>query len=241
MKRLMALMIALAMTAGGCAMAEQAEQAQGDALGQIAQVACSIQPGDEGYLVYCFAQIFNGGDRVIALDDGTLELVSGEQLLADQSVEQIWPSFINPGEHGYVFDVVRIIGEDGQQTQVPQVTGLDYRLSYMSTETAYANIKLDVQAQIEQRREDGPMTVTCAVKNNTDTDAAEPTITYGLFTEGGTLVYAGGRKLDDITIPAGQTIGVSFEVEASFVTQWIAYGAKPTQVQVNAVFRNNED
>ncbi len=238
MKKMMSAVLAAALALGGMALAEEAEI---EASGVISQAACSIQQADEGYTVYCYAQIFNNSDHVIALEDGMLEVISGEQLLADQQVERIWPSFINPGEHGYVYDVVRIIGEEGETVELPQVTGIDYRLEYMPVDVAYGNRKLSVTAAMTQMREDGPITVTCELVNDTDTDAEEPTVSYGLFTENGTLVYAGARTLEDIVLPAGQRIAVTFEIGDSFVQQWISYGAKPTQAQVSAVYRDNDD
>ena len=95
-KWLAALLLALLLPA--CAL--------GDSEGVIVQSSCNIVQSGNYYLAYCFAQVHNNASTVICLDRGTFDLQSGETLLSTSEVAQIWPYFLNPGEDGYLFDIV---------------------------------------------------------------------------------------------------------------------------------------
>ena len=211
-----------------------------DSEGAIVQSSCSVVPSGDYYLVYCYAQIHNNSDKNICLEQGFFELHSGEQLLASQDVTHIWPSMIAPGEDGYVFDVVAFEPDENGQPVVPQVTGLEYIIQYMTVEDEFSSLDLSVTSEIE-RDARGGMTVVCTVANTTDMDAWNPTVAFGLYTDAGAMVYADGLTLFNVGIPAGETLNVRFDVDEEISDQWNTYGANVTDVRAMGSFRDGTD
>ena len=210
-----------------------------DSEGVVVGSSCNIVQSGEYYLVYCYAQVHNNSNEIICLESGTFELHSGEQILASQPVTQLWPYFINPGEDGYVFDVVAFEpGENG--AVVPSVTDILYDIQYMTVDTQYASRDLSAVAELE-RTQEGGMTVICRITNGTDTDAYDPTIAFGLYAENGGMLYADGTTLQNVGIPAGGTLLMRFPVDEDFVAQWDTYGMSAAEARVSAAFRNDED
>ncbi|MBQ4264424.1 MAG: hypothetical protein IJB85_02815 [Clostridia bacterium] len=208
--------------------------------GVVVQSSCNIVQSGDYYLVYCFAQVHNNSDQIICLDEGTYQLSSGEQLLAIDEVSQLWPYFLAPGEDGFLFDIVSFEpNEDG--VVVPNVTGLHYQIKYMTIDPSYAGAQLETQAQILLDERSGEMTVVCEVANTTDVDAYDAAVVFGLYTDGGQMIYADGMNLKDMGIPAGGSVLVRFKVDDALVEQWHSYNALPAHVRTNAMFRNNED
>ena len=231
-KRAVALMMTLllAMLAGVCL---------ADSEGVIVNSSCNIVQSGEYYLVYCYAQVHNNASEIICLEQGTFELHSGEQLLASQPVTQLWPYFINPGEDGYIFDVVAFEpGEDG--ASMPQVTNVVYDIQYMTVSSQYASRDLSAVAELE-RGDTGELTVVCHITNGTDVDAYAPTIAFGLYAENGGMLYADGTTLQHVGIPAGSSLLLRFPVDDELVAQWDVYGMSAAEVRVSAAFRNDED
>lgn len=234
MKKLLAMTVLAAMLL--CAATGLA-----DAEGVIVQSACSILQSGEYYLVYTFAQVHNNSDSIICLDQGTFELHSGEQLLASQKVSHLWPYFLNPGEDGYLFDIVSFEPDENGTPVVPSVSAIDYNITYMTVNDAFGSVDLSAVSEVSAQRDDGTLEVICEITNTTDIPAFDPNISFGLYTDGGQMIYADGMTLGGVGIPAGGTILTRFEVDAAFVSQWSSYGVVPTQAHVNASFRRNED
>lgn len=202
--------------------------------GTIVQSSCSIVQDGEYYLAYCFAKIRNDTDQVLCLDEGTFYLVNGDEEIASEEVSQLWPYFLAPGTEGYLFDIVPF-------EEMPQITGIDYNLRYLDIHSAYAGTALKTQGRVELDENSNALSVLCEVVNPTDTDAYDPTVVVGLYTDAGQLVYSDGRSLKDVGIPANGKLMVRFYVEPMLVEQWMNYGALPTQVQTGAMFRTGSD
>jgi len=210
-----------------------------DSEGVVVQSSCSVVSSGEYHLVYCYAQIHNNSSEIICLENGTFELHGGEQILATQEVAQIWPYFINPGEDGYVFDMVAFEPDENGNPVVPQITGLTYDIAYMTVEPQYAALDLSAVATIKQ--DAGGMTVECAITNGNDEDAYDPTVAFGLYTDGGALVYADGMTLRNVGLPAGETMLIRFPIDDAISEQWHVYGANITGAHVNASFASGSD
>ena len=202
--------------------------------GTIVQSSCSIVQDGEYYLAYCFAKIRNDTDQVLCLDEGTFYLVNGDEEIASEEVSQLWQYFLAPGTEGYLFDIVPF-------EEMPQITGIDYNLRYLDIHSAYAGTALKTQGRVELDENSNALSVLCEVVNPTDTDAYDPTVVVGLYTDAGQLVYSDGRSLKDVGIPANGKLMVRFYVEPMLVEQWMNYGALPTQVQTGAMFRTGSD
>ena len=205
--------------------------------GAIVQSSCNIVQSGEYVLVYCFAQVHNNSDQTICLDEGVLHLMSGEDALSETRVTRLWPSFLAPGADGYLFDVVSFEPGEG----IPAVTGLNYDVRYMTVNPAYAGQALEAQGRIEINDVTGRMSVVCEFANPTDEAAFGASTAFGLYTDAGQMVYAGGMRLQDIGIPAGGSVMVRFDIEDELVQQWRSYDALPTQVHASAMFSANED
>lgn len=205
-----------------------------DGMGEIVQSSCSIVQDGEYYLAYCFAQVRNNTDQVLCLDEGSFHLRSGEDAIASEEVSQLWPYFLAPGADGYLFDIVLF-------EQLPQITGIDYDLRYLTVNSAYAGTTLQTQASVELDESSNALSVLCEVANPSDTDAYDPTIVVGLYTDAGQLVYSDGRSLQDVGIAADGRLLVRFRVEPMLVEQWMNYGALPTQVKAGSMFRTGSD
>lgn len=230
MKRAAVLLaLALALMPGVLALAQDE--------GAIVQSSCNIVQSGEYVLVYCFAQVHNNSDQTICLDEGFLHLMSGEQALSENRVTRLWPSFLAPGADGYLFDVVSLEPGEG----IPAVTGLNYDVGYMTVNPAYAGQALEAQGRIEINDVTGRMSVVCEFANPTDEDAFGASTAFGLYTDAGQMVYAGGMRLQDIGIPAGGSVMVRFDIEDELAEQWRSYDALPTQVRADAMFSANED
>lgn len=233
MKKMMAAALAVLMLLAGAA-------AMADEEAVIVRSSCSIVQSGDYYLVYCFAQVHNNSDGVICLDKGTFDLHSGDQLLSTSDVAQLWPYFLSPGEDGYLFDIVAFEpGENG--AVVPNVTGIAYDIDYMTMDVTHGSNKLTSEARIETDPVSGAMSIVCEVTNDTQMDAYDPTVTFGLYTAGGDLLYADGRTLQSVGVPAGETMLVRFFVDNAFVERWSSYNAMPASARVNASFRADED
>lgn len=231
-KAAMLLALALALTAGAWALAQDE--------GAIVQSSCNIVQSGEYVLAYCFAQVHNNTDQMVCLDEGTLRLMSGEQVLSENRVSRLWPTFLAPGGDGYLFDIVPF-EPDGENAGVPAITGLDYDIGYMSVNPAYAGQALEAQARIEADDSTGRMSVLCEIGNPTDEAVFGASMAFGLYTDAGQMVYAGGTRLSEIGIPAGGSVMVRFEVEDELAEQWRSYDALPTQARASAMFSASED
>lgn len=212
-----------------------------DAEGVIVQTSCNILPSGEYYLVYTFAQVHNNSNEIICLDQGSFELHSGEQMLSSQKVTRMWPYFINPGEDGYFFDIVSFEPDDQGNPVIPNVTAIDYNVTYMTVNPAFASFDLSAVSHLEMNENEGSMLVLCEITNMGDVTAFDPVVCFGLYTDAGQMIYADGMTLSGVGIPAGGTVLARFAVEEAFVEQWKAYGAVPTQVQASASFRSESD
>lgn len=226
MKRRIALVLMLMLLLVTPALAQEA--------GVIVQSSCSIVQTSEQYLVYCFAQVHNDSDQVLCLDEGMFYLEGGEDVIAAEEVSQLWPYFIAPGEDGYLFDIVPF-------EEMPQVTGINFDVRYLSINPAYAGQQLETTTRVEMNDESGALSVVMEIANPSETDAFDPTVVMGLYTDAGQLVYADGRNLQAVGIPAGGKLLVRFEVEEMLTEQWMSYGAVPTQVRAGAMYRTGSD
>lgn len=202
--------------------------------GVIVQSSCSIVPAGEYYMVYCFAQVHNNTDQVLTLSEGTFSLSGGDGILAEEEVSKLWPHFVAPGGDGYLFDIVPF-------DHLPQITGLDYDIEYLTINPAYAGVSLPTQARVELDDQTQALNVICEIDNDTDMDAFDPVIVIGLYTDAGQLVYTDGRSLKDVGVMQDGKLLVRFRVEPMLVEQWIGYGALPTQVRVDTMFRMGSD
>ncbi len=212
-----------------------------DAEGVVVQSSCNILQSGEYYLVYTFAQIHNNSGSIICLDQGTFELHSGEQLLASKKVSRIWPNLINPGEDGYVFDIVSFEPDENGNPVMPSISAIDYNITYMTVDSEFGSLDLSAVSEIETDAESGAMTVVCEITNITDAPAYDPNVSFGLYTDAGQMIYADGKILTGVGIPAGGTMLVRFAVDSAFIEQWTGYGVSPTQASVVASFRRDED
>jgi len=227
-------LLAVCLLAAGClpGMAENG--------GTITNSACSIVQSGDQYQVYCFAQVRNDSGRLICLDEGTLELMNGDMLLASQRVTQMWPYFLEPGEEGYLFDVVTF--EPGLEGPVvPSVSGMTYDIEYMEINPQYAGEKLNMQARIESDDYSGKLSVICEISNPAQQPVFDPTVSFGLYTDAGQMLYAGGSTLYGVGVPAGGTVLARFDVDELFISQWISYGVTATQVRASAMVRSAQD
>lgn len=230
-KALVALLVLFALFAQAAAEEEKP-------LASVAQSACSIVQSGDYYLVYCFAQVHNDTDQILCLDQGVFELLNGDELLAVQEIDQLWPYFLDPGQDGYFFDVVAFEpDEDGPV--LPTVTGLQYNVEYMTIDPQFANIPLECEASFE--RVTGGYDVVCRLSNPTQADVYSPSVTFAMYMEGGALLYADGVTLQDVGIPAGGQTLARFHVDQAFAEQWENYGALPATVRAAASYREEMD
>lgn len=228
-KAVIALLCVLAAFGTACpALAQQAS---------VTQSACSIVPSGDNVLVYCFGQVHNDSDQTVCLDSGVFELLSGEQVLSSMEVLQLWPYFLAPGQDGYVFDVVAFTA---QEQAALSVTGLRYDMQFMEIDPLYAGQLLPCDAHIEQQA-DGLTYAVLTIRNTTDEDVFDPSVTFGLYAENGTMLYADGMTLYDIGIPAGGTTMTRFEIDNAFIEQWQSYNAAPTTARGIANCKSDVD
>lgn len=212
-----------------------------DAEGVIVQSSCNILQSGDYYLVYTFAQVHNNSDNIICLDQGTFELHSNDQLLASQRVSRMWPYFLNPGEDGYFFDIVSFEPDENGTPVVPSISAIDYNITYMTVDAAYASTDLSAVSNLVIDPIDGSMQIVCEITNTTESVAYDPTVCFGLYTDGEQMLYADGTTLKDVGIPAGGTLIARFAIEDALLAQWNEHGVTPTQALVNASFRTDSD
>lgn len=227
-----ALLTVLLLCAAVCGLA--------DSEGVIVQSSCSIVQSGEYYMVYCFAQVHNNSSDIICLEEGSFDLHGGEQILATCEVSNLWPYFLNPGEDGYLFDIVPFEPDENGSPVVPAVTGIDYNIRYLTVNPEYGSLDISAVSQIASD-DSGALTVVCELTNMSDVDAFDPTIAFGLYTEEGSMIYADGMTLQGVGIPAGGTVLVRFAIDSVFVSQWQSYGVVPAEARVSASFRADDD
>ena len=186
-KRAVALMMTLLLAA-------LAAFALADSEGVIVGSSCNIVQSGEYYLVYCYAQVHNNSSEIICLESGSFELHSGEQILASQPVTQLWPYFINPGEDGYVFDVVAFEpGESG--AVVPSVTDILYDIQYMTVDPKYASRDLSAMAELIAGQEEDDLDSVLRIMNTFSLDKTFVS-TVALLRPDGTLLLTDGARYD---------------------------------------------
>ena len=211
-----------------------------DGEGVVTQSSCSIVQSGEYYMVYCFAQVHNNSTDIICLETGSFDLHGGEQILATCEVSSLWPYFLNPGEDGYLFDIVAFEPDESGNPVVPAVTGIDYNIRYLTVNPEYGSYDISAVASIETD-ESGAMYVVCELTNMSDIPAYDPTVAFGLYTGEGSMIYADGMTLRDVGIPAGGTVLTRFMIDSVFVSQWQGYGVVPAEARVSASFRADDD
>ena len=232
MKKLGLLMLcALLCLWGACALA--------DGEGVIVQSSCSIAKDGDSYLVYTFAQVHNASQETICLDEGRMILNNGDVIAADKRVSQMWPYYLAPGEDGYLFDVIEFHPTEDGVLRVPQLTGLVYDNTYMTIDSQYGGTMLPADAFVNTTSRGA--TVHCELYNDTEREAYDVTLAIGVYTDAGQLIYADGKTLSDIGIPAGGRVLVRFDVDPLLVSQWVSYGASPARVVATAMVRGGED
>ena len=197
----------------------------------VIQSSCSIMEADNSFIVYCYAQVYNGTSNVVCMEKGSFELRSGDDMLVSGSVEQMTPYFLKPGESGYLYDAAVLDRAEGEG--VPSITGLSYNINYYTVDDAFANRDLVVTGE-QQREPDGSLAVLLRVQNPLEEEAWSPTLAGGLYTEGGALLYCDGRTLENVGIPAGGEMTVRFDISKLFAERWAEYGADPAQVKATA-------
>lgn len=231
-KRLAALLAASACLAAAAGLCEEAHAAE------VTQTSCSIVQTGDVYAVHCFAQVHNGTDEVLCLDEGTFDLLNGDQLLSSEEVEALWPYFLSPGEDGYLFDTVTFEpNEDG--VVVPSVTGIEYRLTYMPIEAQYAGHILPCEASVE--KDGDSLYVVLRVENPGESAAFDPSVCFGLYTQSGALIYADGKTMNGIGIPAGGATYARFYLDGAYVSQWEQYGVTEFTARAKASYRDDAD
>ena len=211
-----------------------------DAGGTVIQTSCSIIQGEDSWLVYCYAEVYNSTENVLCLEEGSFDLFSGDQILATGEVTQMYPFFLGPYEHGYFFDMVVFEPDENGNLLTPNVTRIAYDVEYMTIDSVYASRLLSTDAKLN-RLDTGSLEVEIEVENITEETVYSPVVAYSLCTSGGAMIYADGISLANIGIPSGDSVLVRFEVAKAFVNQWEAYGALPTEVNPIASFQGNED
>ena len=237
---LIALLLAVSVPTGVLGDSSEIIAYEPSVVAEVVQASCSIVQSGDYYLVYCYAQVHNPSDRILCLDEGTFELYSDDQLLATQTVSQLWPYFLNPGEDGYLFDIVAFEpNEDG--VFIPNVTGIDYFVNYMPVDAQFAGVSLGCTPSITRDPLSGNLYVICELSNPTQEPAYNPTVAFGLYMDNGAMIYAGGSSLQGVGVPAGGTTLMRFAIDDAIVTQWTSYGVTPTQVQAKAMFRSDAD
>ena len=197
----------------------------------VIQSSCSIMEADNSFIVYCYAQVYNGTSNVVCMEKGSFELRSGDDMLVSGSVEQMTPYFLKPGESGYLYDAAVLDRAEGEG--VPSITGLSYNINYYTVDDAFANRDLVVTGE-QQREPDGSLAGLLRVQNPREEEAWSPTLAVGLYTEGGALLYCDGRTLENVGIPAGGEMTVRFDISKLFAERWAEYGADPAQVKATA-------
>ena len=237
---LIVLLLAASLSAWALGESAQAIPYEPGVVAEVVQSSCSIVQSGEYYLVYCYAQVHNPSDQILCLNEGTFELYSDNQLLATQEITQLWPYFLNPGEDGYLFEIVAFEpNEDG--IFIPNVTGIDFFAEYMPVDAQFAGVSLGCTPSITQDPLSGNLYVVCEVSNPAQEAAFDPTVAFGLYMDSGSMIYAGGTTLQGVGVPAGGTTLVRFAIDDSIVSQWKNYGVSPTKVQAKAMFRRDAD
>ena len=197
----------------------------------VIQSSCSIMEADNSFIVYCYAQVYNSTRNVVCMEEGSFELRSGDEILVTGSVEQMTPYFLKPGETAYLYDAAVMDWTEGEG--IPYITGLSYNITYYTVDDAFANRDLVVTGE-QQREPDGALAVLLRVQNPLEEEAWNPTLAFGLFTEGGALLYCDGRTLENVGIPAGGEVTVRFDVSRLFTERWAEYGADPAPIRAIA-------
>lgn len=206
----------------------------------VVQTACNILTFDDECHVYCCAQVHNDSDYLAGMEQGLFRLISGDTVLAEENVERLWPYFVDANGDGYLFQTVIFYPDEDGNLEIPSITGLSYQLASMTVPVSAANETLLAEAEIE-RTETGGYVLICKLQNTDSETAWNPLVTYGLYTSGGSMLYADGLSLENTGIGSGSTLELRFAVNAQIVKQWVSYGVEPTEVRVQGFYRRDSD
>ena len=64
---------------------------------------------------------------------------------------------------------------------------------------------------------------------------------FGLFTEGGSLLYSDGRALENVGVPPGAEAVVRFDITPALLERWAEFGAEPAEVRASCAFGGDDD
>ena len=206
----------------------------------VVQTACNILVYSDECQIYCCAQVHNDSDRLAGMEHGLFRLLSGDVVIAEENVERLWPYFVDANGDGYIFQTVTFYPDEDGNLEIPSITGLNFQLSSMTMPVSVANETLVADAEIEKTQTGGYVLI-CRLQNTDDETAWNPLVTYGLYTSGGSLLYADGLSLENTGISSGSTLELRFTVNAQIVKQWFSYGVEPAEVRVQGFYRRDSD
>ncbi|MBQ9010482.1 MAG: hypothetical protein IJ088_14315 [Clostridia bacterium] len=206
----------------------------------VVQTSCNILVAEEECRIVCCAQVHNDSDRLAGLEHGLLRLTNGGEVIAEESVSRIWPYFLDPGGDGYVFETVTFYPDEDGNLEVPSITGVSFEMNAMDVPVSVENNMLRAEMHIE-RMETGGYIMACTLANDEAETAWNPQVTFGLYTDGGSLLYADGQSLDNIGISGGNQLELRFMINPQIVAQWGGYGVEPAEVRVKGYYRQESD
>lgn len=206
----------------------------------VVQTSCNILVYGDECRVYCCAQVHNDSNGLTGMESGVFQLMNGDEVIAEESVDRLWPYFLDPGKDGYIFGSSVFYPDENGNLEVPTITGLVYQLIPMDVPVATENHRLEASMQIEKTQAGG-YELICELTNMEEETAWNPLVSYGLYTSGGSMLYADGITLNGLGIRSGSTIELQFTVNAQIVSQWAGYGVEPAEVRVMGYYRKDSD
>ncbi|MBR1709378.1 MAG: hypothetical protein IJ719_11180 [Clostridia bacterium] len=207
---------------------------------RVVQTACNILVYGDECQVFCCAQVHNDTNRILGIESGTVRLLYEDTVVAEEEVERLWPYFLDPGGDGYLFQLIRFLPDAQGNPVIPAITGVIYDLNTMNVPATMQNQMLESTLEIE-RTQNGGYAIVVSAKNAGEETVWDTMITYGLYTSGGSLLYADGESFDQMGISPGSQLEKRFSINSQIVAQWENYGVEPAEFRVFAYYRSDTD
>lgn len=228
MKRSFAVLLALVLTVC-CPMLALAD------LEIVQELYVPLEEFEGAYAGYIFAEIANTGDEAVGFEMAVFDVKDAQgNVVSSYDGYLCYPSTIGPGETAFFADYQFVEGV----SSVGEIPG--YSLQIVSGDPFY-----DVPAELSvisaecvdmiDSWGDQVYKVMVQVKNETDEQIMDPTLTFGVYDEAGTLIYAGATTVYSSVVPVGTEATYCLDIDYAFDQMWRMTGTIPAKVKLRAI------
>jgi len=184
---------------------------------------------------YFYAKVENVGDAPIAVGYGKLvafddddEILFSEEYIASHPADIL----LQPGEYVYMSEYI-------WENVLESTNVADYKFSASEEKYPVQYIQIPCEATFELHATGDDNYLYVTFTNSTEDMLQNLYASVALLDDAGTLLFATGSELKDISVHSGSTITVRFEVESKFVEYYTKNNLEPTTIDALMFYKAN--